>query len=496
MIWLARLLILERWRRLQDHYGATGCTALAAMLLLLAWIGGSAAAAAVRKMPGVRIQGLLNYLWLAWVATGMLLGRDLTWRLRLERLKIFPVPGFHRLYLTGWLLSFISFPLAAVLLAVGIAVPDILLRPADWLPALAGFILLVSSARFASSVGRAFLSSIPAFPKARVLLWSAVLIAGAVTAALWVTAPEPANHFPGYQWGTILIGAARRRPLLELALLVLPLCVADFLIERNAVYSSPEGRTAPSGGFGSGGQLLLAHYRWPAPLWRICLLGWLRSRNAVLLFAWGTLYSFFFMYFTDHDDPLDYLLFCFMALVFHAYLRGNLLGVDQSAVWAYYMLPIPVHSVLRAKNQTLSLLQACMITAVLLPAVLHPFPAMDATAWLRVSSLAYCCVLVGEICGTYFSLAGPEPIDRTSQFSGGMTIGALLVPVIQIVFGAAFLGATGILRRHFGPPVLWPVLIAIPAGLRMVPALLTGYVQRTLVKNQRTIFAKLSVFSS
>jgi len=241
----------------------------------------------------------------------------------------------------------------------------------------------------------------------------------------------------------------------------------------------------------------LFHSSCPAPLWRISLLGWFRNRNSVLLLMWGGLYGFCWMYFSRDTGVLDFLMFSWMVQLFHGYLRGNLLGVDQGGAWLYYVFPAPVEKVMRAKNQTLSLLQGSMVFAVLLPGLLHPAHGMAISDWLYVVCYAYSSILLGEIVGSFFSVRFPEPIERSSQFSGGTTPGALTVPAVQVAFALVFWLMMGLTRRYLSPAAFWLELIAVPAPLWLVRSfLLPDWIQKTMINDRKAILARLSVFSS
>ena len=241
---------------------------------------------------------------------------------------------------------------------------------------------------------------------------------------------------------------------------------------------------------------MLLHPSWPTPIWRISLLGWLRNRNAVMMLIFGSLYFFFFAYFTKPDEMFGFYAFCWVALIYHAYLRGNVLGVDHQGVWLYYMLPSPVQGAIRAKNHTLSLLQACLMGSALLPALFHPVRGTDWASWLCVVSYAYSSLLVGEIAGSVFSLRNPEPIVRSSHFSGGMTAGALLLPLIGLLFVVAFAAACAA-ARHLSPSAgLGMLLVGVPALLVSIRTFfLPCWIRAIMLKDREIIISKLRVFS-
>jgi len=356
--------------------------------------------------------------------------------------------------------------------------------------------LLVASIRLIGSLGRAALLRGGALPKTRrLMLFSVILIlAGWIAASLFHSGW--AVFLPGYQFGLVLTGTSFLSPLLLLAGLVLLLALADSGFQQDIALSGIAGPAAPDRRWLSQGSLLLARAGAPAVLWRISLMGWLRHRNALMMLIFGSLYSFCFAYFTEPEGMFLFYAFCWMVLVYHAYLRGNLLGVDHESVWLYYMFPRPADQALRAKNRTLSLLQAGMMTSVVLPALFHLVPGTDASSWLSLMSYAYSSLLLDDIIGSYFSLRYPDSIERSSQFSGGMTAGALALPLINLLFVAAFIPAAGLARRFATPAVFWLLLAAAPSSLWLIrSALLPAWIRKTMLRDREVLIAKLRVIS-
>jgi hypothetical protein len=498
VFWLARLLIVEKYRRLLAQYGKAGSLSLAAMLLALGWACGEAMGRLGRNVPPMATPAFWNHVWIAWVAAAVFLGKDLTWHIRIDRLKAFPVPGFVRLYAVTVLLSLVSFPLWVMLLVFWIATSTQGRGCISCVPAVvAAYILFVVSIRSTASLTQSALyrsSGLPKNLRRFVLVFIPVLIGWM---ALPVVQPAIGAALPGYHLGLVLTSAGNLRPLLLLSVIVLPLSIVDSAVLHGLTYSGICGPPAPGNRLFSGGSLLLMHAGWPPPLWRISFLGWLRNRSSLLLLLWGGSYGFLYMYFSKPEETFDYMAFSWMAQVFHSHLRGNLLGVDHRAVWFYYMLPAPVRTCVQAKNQTLSVIQGSMVAAVLLPGLIHPAPAMDLAAWLRILSYAYSSILVGEISGSILSLRYPEPIERSSHFSAGMAAGGLIVPFLQILFLAVFLTATALTRLFLPPVLLWLELVFTPALLIAIRSLLLpGLLQKTMLNRRTNILAGLSVFSS
>ena len=497
MIRLGRLLLCEKWRKHLVQYGWTGCASLGAVLAALAWAAAAGLTQLLRHSPQVDVFASLNQLWLFWVLAGVFLGRDLTWRIRIDRLMAFPLAGIHRAYALCFLLSFASFPLLLALLAFEVAGWRIG-RPsvASNLAILSAFGLLVASIRLAGSIARASLLQSDALPKGMraVACILVFILAGCIALSFFHSGF--AMYLPGAQFGLVLTGASFSIPLLQLAGLVLLLTLADSAIQRSIAFSGITGPAAPESRWLSRGSLLLARGGGPAVLWRISLMGWLRHRNALMMLVFGSLYCFCFTYLTEPDGMLLFYAFCWMALVYHAYLRGNLLGVDHESVWLYYMFPQPAEHALRQKNRTLSLLQAGMMASVMLPALFHPVPGTDAASWLSLASYAYSSLLLDEILGSYFSLRYPDPIERSSHFSGGMTAGALTLPFVNLFFLAAFGPAAAWARRFAPPAVFWLFLMVVPGAFHLMrSAVLPGWIRKTMLRDREVLISKLRVIS-
>jgi hypothetical protein len=497
MICLARMLIREKLRRMLAQYGWAGCAGLAVMLSVFALATAAAAGHLAQNAGQAQISTVMNRLWLTWIFLGAVLGKDLSWQIRLERLLIFPLEGFLRFYVLGLLLGFLSFPLILGLLVFEVvafmASPLSLAGPAA---VLVAYVMFVASVRLLASWVRALLR--PGSLSSPLLGTGLALGLFAIMAwiALSFFCPGLETPLPGHQFGLILTGADLARPLSFLCGLVLLLSFPGFLIQRSMTRSGMNGLPGSKSRGLPRGVLMLLHPAWPTPLWRISLLGWLRNRNAVMMLVFGSLYFFFFAYFTKPDEMFGFYAFCWVALIYHAYLRGNLLGVDHQGVWLYYMLPVPVHGAIRAKNHTLSLLQGCLLVSVLLPALFHPVRGTDCASWLCAFSYAYSSLLVGEIAGSVFSLRNPEPIERSSHFSGGMTAGALLIPLIQLLFVLAFTAACATVRRLTPSAGLGLLLIGVPGLLLSVRALvLPCWIRRIMLKDREILISKLRVFS-
>jgi hypothetical protein len=269
--------------------------------------------------------------------------------------------------------------------------------------------------------------------------------------------------------------------------------LADFKVQRHLTFSGNRGPLAPAAGAIFQRSIFMLHYGWPGPLFRIGICGWLRSRSALLLFVWGSAYSYLWTYFSKPDDEYYFYLFIWMNLLFHAYLRGNLLGTDCGGAWIYYMLPFRIDRALSAKSMSLSLLQCCMVASLLLAGFLQKDFSISIAAWSRLMSYAVSSILFGEICGFFFSVLYPDSIDRNSQFDGGTTVGALLTPVLQIVFLFFFMSLSGGMKRPGAGAAYWGILLSVPSLLLMARfVVLETWARKALLENRESILGKLS----
>ncbi len=494
MIPLVRLLIRERLRRLSMHYGWACYASICLIFILFAGTGASAAGDYVRRSTSVRLESLLILLWAAWVVSSIILGKDLSWRIQLERVIVFPVPGFLRLYAVAFLLGFLSLPLIGSLSVMEYwAFLKSGFSPGVCTAALIAGGLYLASIRLTVSLARAALFRGTRFS---VGLTTAAALAGAVS----LMNTGAATYYswigvllPGHQLGLVLCGERLWSPLICMGAYGGLLACADFAVQRRLTYAGAREPSAPAGSIVVPGRLLLCFPSWPGPLFRIAALGWLRSRNALLLLIWGVAYGFFYMYFSKPAEALDFFLFIWMVQLFHAYLRGNLLGIDRGGVWLYAMLPIGIEIPLRSKSQALSLLQGCMVIAVIAGGFLSGGPRMNLLEWLRVLSYALSSLLVGEICGIIFSIQYPEPIDRTSQFSGGTAAGALAVPALQALFLVVFWLASALAYRILAPAAYWSFLLAAPASLSLLLcATVKVWAPNAMLNRRETILRRLS----
>jgi hypothetical protein len=295
---------------------------------------------------------------------------------------------------------------------------------------------------------------------------------------------------PGHLFGLVLSGKEYLHPLAYLILWVALLGLADFLIQHNLTYSGIRGPLAPRNSMMRRCSVLLFHSAWPGPLFRVGILGWLRSRSSLLLFIWGGVYSSLWTLYSRPDDASHFFLFIWMLLLFHSYLRGNLLGTDRAGVWLYYMIPLRIDRALNSKSLSLSLLQSCMVASLLVAGFFGSNTTLEIGDWSRVLSYALSGIVFGEICGFFFSVKYPDPIDRKSQFAGGTTVGALIVPALQILFLFLFILISG--RVQISAPY-WGLLLAVPSLLLVARfVVLKTWVRRAMLEEREFLLKRLA----
>jgi len=465
------------------------------MLLILGWLGAASLSRYVRYATASRLGILMSSIWIGWVLTAAITGKDLSWRIGLERIRVFPSPGFLRSYLSTFILGFLSSPLFVGFCAVqywvclmeGFQFPNAL-------AAAAGYVLFVASVRLSGSLGRGILH----FGKflAPPHKWAAWLAVGisASTAILSILRLAIGTAHPGQLFGRLISGEARLHPFGGMILWVAALVPIDFVLQRDLTYASIQPMM-PGSGLTPLSGMLLTHPLLPGPVFQIGVLGWLRSRAACMLFLWGGIYSFLWTWFSRPDEVLYFFLFILLNVFFHSYLRGNILGIDRGAAWLYYCSPMRVERAISSKSLSLSFLNGCTIAGLFLAGFLRASPDLTAMDWSALFSYAVSAILFGEICGFFFSILYPESIDRTSQFDGGATIGNLALSALQAIFLILFVQAYRNARR-FGPPGFCCALfLAVPLILYMIRwTILKTWVPKALWTRREVILKKLTWF--
>ena len=489
---LIKLLLRERWRKLELQYGWASRLSVSLLSLMGAWVVAATLSGFLAVSSVHQVAVTSNRLLGVWIIAGILIAKDLTWHARLDRLIFFQL-SFAQLYASTLLLGLLNYPLVLGLCILAAATLKNGAGPAVFAGALVGFCLLALIVRLTVSLVRTGLYRSSALNKrVTVLLWTAVALA-ATLAVLPLFGYDSSGLLPGSAYASVLHSIDPFIHLLQIAVAVPVLAFVDYLVQFEVVYSGTTGPSPLRVTRLSRGRFLLLPGSPSSVLWRIGLLGWLRNRNALLLLIWGGLYGFGYTYFTNSQGQLYYIAFCWMVLIFHGYLRGNLLGIDNRSAWLYYTLAVPVETAIRAKNSALSFLQMLMVAGVLLPPVLRRTPGMTTTVeWVGILSFACCGVLLGEIFGSVFSLLHPEPIERGVLYSGGTTPGAIMVPVLQTLVLAILIVPASLVRRSMGTIQAVALLSSAPVLLWVArTVLLRSWVRNRMIVGRETILQKL-----
>ena len=490
---LAGVLICERLRKLNLHHGWTGYLSASLALSLLGSMATASLSQFLKQAPIRCLENLTLGLWISWVLIAIVTGKDLSWRINRERLRIFPSLGFLRMYVLTLGLGFISFPLLA-----GVCITQywVHLRGGfcfySMAAAFGGFLLFAVSVKLSASLARngIFLFQLLARRQKGIAV-SSIAVLSIGTAASLATSRTGTPH-PGILFGQILAGDQYVYSLTWIMLWVLWLVIADFMIQRNLDYARMPGALISNGSI-IPNFILRFSPALPDPIFRIGLLGWLRSRSAVMLFIWGSSFSFFWTYYSRPQETSYFFSFIFMNLLFHSYLRGNLLGIDRGGAWIYYGFPVPIEHSLSSKSLSLSLLQGCMISSLLIAGFLRTNPPFSLKDWGSILSYAASGIIIGEISGFYFSIRHPESIDRTSQFDGSTTAGAFMVAAINFLFMLFFMQTSTYVRNRLPAFCYWGLLLVLPALLCIVRIrILKTWVHRTMVTQSEILLNKLS----
>src|SRR5262245_61103444 len=117
MVHLVNLLLRERWRKSQAQYGWLARVSICCLLLLIAAGSAPVISRTVEFASPEEIGLEFSRIFAGWVIMGVLLSKDLTWRLRLDRLMVYHI-SFGRLYGMSLVLAFFSFPLLLLLCVI------------------------------------------------------------------------------------------------------------------------------------------------------------------------------------------------------------------------------------------------------------------------------------------------------------------------------------------------------------------------------------------
>ena len=490
---LAKLLLRERWRELRLHGGWLGRTGAGLVFILLSGSLLHHAAIYMKQASAGQSAVFLTSLWMVWVLFAALTGKDLSWRINRKRLRILPSCGFNRLYALTFLLGFFSFPLLFSLFVVqfwmevktGFSI-------SGFLTAAAGHFFFAATVLLSASMFRLAVCGCKLQQRSSKAVFAIALIGIGGSILMSMAYSNARMLHPGYLLSLLISGEACLIPLACLGAWFLFLFMVDIRIQWDITYSGLRHPHAPESCVLSKRSFLLFHPKWPSPIFRIGILGWLRSRSALWLFIWGTAFSFLWTYYSKPGDGYYFFAFIWMNLLFHSYLRGNLLGVDRGAAWIYYMFPCRIEYSLSSKSWSLSLLQAIMIASLMAAGLLQVHSVIDPAAWGWIASYAVSAILCGEILGLFLSIKFPEAVDWTSQFDGGMTVGALIVPVIHIVFLLLFIPATAYLRQIHTASMYWTCLLFVPLLLLIARSgVLKSRIHAAMLRDMEMILKKL-----
>lgn len=481
------LLLKERGRRLRHGRGWMGWLSAGSALGLLAWSAG--ALLPLRPLPPARWEELTAAAWTSWLLVAAVTGRDFSWRVGRDRLRVFPARRFGDLYVHTFALGFLSLPILA---GLGLALRRTARAPNPALAAAtaaAGYLLFVASVRLGASLLRNTTGRFGALRHGERAAAAVTLSLAAAAILGEHLAPGSFPPHPGRLFGRALASPDSVLPPALMLVWVALLGGADFLVERRLHYSAlPRAHAA-------GERAPLPHPAWPGPLFWIGVSGWLRYRGALMLAAWGGGFSFCWTWFTGSLDAGYFFSFTFLNLFFHSYLRANLFGIDRDGAWIHYRFPVGAERALGARSLSLDFLQGGMIACLFAAGALKGGAGIGPSDWARILSYALSGILFGEICGWYFTVRRPESIDRTSQFDGGATIGALVVGLLQLGFLLLFLAASSLAARALPPLPGAAIWAAPPLGLAAVrAALLRGWVRRALAGDVDNFLKRLAWF--
>ena len=156
----------------------------------------------------------------------------------------------------------------------------------------------------------------------------------------------------------------------------------------------------------------------------------------------------------------------------------NAFGLDRTAVQTYFVTPIPLQTVLRAKNLTAVTFVVFQTCAVLLVVLVIRAPVTSYSIAAGVASSAVVTVFLLSI-GNFTSFAGPRPIDPRQTFrkQGGarMQLWILLCSIAMfLLIGFAFLA-----RYAFGSN--W-VLSAVLGGEFLIGLIVYAFATQSAVQ--------------
>ena len=385
-------------------------TALAARLVFL--VAGARTHAAPQAMATLLVAVIFS-----WAVFGLVTGHDLSWRISASAYRSLPL-SFPRIFLTTWLLSYLSGPMLAIAVLMAALMKGIHLE-IPWITAVLTAIVLAATQKGFIFAARNLLRM------RRALSLTLTVVTGLSVSCYSLLLCQfryGKRGLPSGQ-GWIFAGAG--------CFCVLFSWLA-FAHEKALLRSGQAGSLERA----SGHRLLfryLATGSESSLFARISMLSWLRSRNALALYLWACVYGFCYPYFTHMVGKGGYLLFGWMVLVFHSYLRGNLLGPEHAGLAAFALSRERLNSFVQAKINTFTMLQIIMLVAVFAAAACKGRTSIGDTAdWMFCLQALVLLLLGGEAVGVGFSLWTPSAIHREAYYSGSMTPGAIILPFAQL----------------------------------------------------------------
>lgn len=494
LVAVTRMLGRERLGRLKLQYGWAACGSLCLILLPAAWPVSVVLSRLIAEASATQVEARLSRCWAAWVVAGVLAGRDLTWHPRIERLIRFPLP-FALLYGAGLLLGLLTFPLFLLFYVLEVCAWNAAPFSSSCLLVPAGFALLALSVRLSVSIVRtAMQRRSPLDRWARIIARVLSALIGATAAASLWGAPYLLLS-PGCQFARLMLERDARQAFLLMLLQTGILLLADHALQFELTYCGIAGPQASPISHRALEWRLPLHRSPRTVLWRMSMRGWIGNRNVLLLFLWGAGYGFAYTYLSRPQSRDYFFMFCFMVLFFHSYLRGNVLGTDHGAAWMYLMFPVPISRVFRTKYSALTALQLVMVGAVLLPALLRRPPGMaSASDWAMVLSYVASSLLLTEVFGSIFSISHPEAIERTFSYSGGMTLGAIVVGAAHTLLLVPYLLCIAPAGPLASPARSLIAAAAIPASLWVLRSRAMSYwIRHAVLKDPEKLLCKLGI---
>jgi hypothetical protein len=490
---LAGILIRERLRKMNMNSGWTGYISSCLAVVMLGFMLAASLSQFLKQATVRHLENLTLGIWMSWTLVAIITGKDFSWRINRERLRIFPSPGFLRIYALGIGLGFISFPLAA-----GLCVTQywVYIRGRLWLgsmlAALAGFLLFALSVKLSASLARSCVLFYVFLTRGKRRLATFVIAAISISTAVSLAVSPHRIPHPGILLGNILAGDACVYSTVWMTVWAALLVAADLMVQRDLDYACMPASLASNRNL-TPDFIFCISPAWPSPIFRIGLLGWLRSRSALMLFVWGSCFSFFWTYYSKPNEIGYFFPFVFMNLLFHSSVRANLLGIDRGSAWIYYGFPVPVERSLNSKSLSLSFLQGLMIASLLIAGMLRHGASFSLENWGSILSYSISGILLGEISGFYFSIRHPESIDRTSQYDGSATVGAFVVGATQFLFMLLFMRASAYVKNNLNPASYWMLLLSFPVvSVSGRFLMLNTWVRKTMLAQSETILNKLS----